>query len=181
MILPLGRAERATFEANGLSEGCVKKRLLRGWSVERAITEPAGRSPASEALSWQHPMLNTWLMVWYAQIYAKEAGRAFCRVEVSPAWTVPSGPMTTLNACDICGRLGTRRRVTHRHHIYRWNSDGPRDWKTPSKHMLCVGCWNKARALVRAISEADEIRRLGRKLHREALKCRKAQSKQAAI
>jgi hypothetical protein len=126
-------------------------------------------------------MLDTWIMVCNAGLEAEAAGRQFCLVHMSPALTKPTGPTTSLNTCELCGRKGTRRRVTIRNDTHGWNRETRGDWGTPSKDMLCVGCWNRVRVIVRKKLAADEIRRLGNQLYNEALKWRKEKSPQAAI
>ena len=49
MIKRLTPDQRSTAAANGISIGCVKNRLQRGWSVERAITAPPDQMSAARA------------------------------------------------------------------------------------------------------------------------------------
>jgi hypothetical protein len=109
-------------------------------------------------------MLDTWIMVCNAGLEAEAAGRQFCLVHMSPALTKPTGPTTSLNTCELCGRKGTRRRVTIRNDTHGWNRET-----------------RGVRVIVRKKLAADEIRRLGNQLYNEALKWRKEKSPQAAI
>ena len=59
-----------------------------------------------------------------------------------------SAPYSSLNCCDVCGLLGGERRVNTKSDVYAWNRDRG-DYKTRSKDMLCVSCWNRVRALVK--------------------------------
>lgn len=66
-------------------------------------------------------------------------------------------PVTWLNTCKACGKTGIPRKVSQRNDCYR------SEWGTP---MLCCGCWNSARALVRRFNEAKELLTITRKLRR---------------
>ena len=83
---------------------------------------------------------------------------------------------TTLNACDVCGKLGIPRKVRVRNDVFGWNGESEKDWTTPSKDMLCTGCWNKVRAIVRKRDEANSCRRMLNKLTRTIRDERKNQN-----
>jgi hypothetical protein len=84
-------------------------------------------------------------------------------------------PQTPVNTCDVCGRLGTPRRVCWRNDVYKWNVLDPKDYKTPSKTMLCMGCWNKVRRICDREREAREAQRLINLLKKEMGKWQRSQ------
>jgi len=84
-------------------------------------------------------------------------------------------PSTTLKNCDVCGKLGTPKKIMHRSQLYRWNVDDKKDYTTPSKDMLCMGCWNKLRVLVNKQHICNENRKLISKIKLEIAKWVKLQ------
>lgn len=90
-------------------------------------------------------------------------------------WSFHENPVADLRTCDICGRIGAAKRVCYRNDVYRWNVDW-KDYTTTSKHMLCTGCWNKVRALVRKERKAGECSLLLNKLTRSISDARKDQN-----
>ncbi len=76
-------------------------------------------------------------------------------------------PHCKLNPCGLCGRLGGPHRVSYRSDVFSWNFTGPKDFSTEVNAVLCMGCWNRARAIVAMKDEAQEIGYLARKLLRE--------------
>lgn len=79
---------------------------------------------------------------------------------------------TPLNECDLCGLVSTPKRVHNRNDVYGWNCDDG-DYTARSKCLLCTSCWNKVKPLVKAKTEAIEIKKLSAKLKREAAKWQK--------
>jgi hypothetical protein len=90
-------------------------------------------------------------------------------------WSFHKNPVADLRTCDICGKVGAAKRVCSRSDVYRWNVEDRNDYATATKDMLCMGCWNKVRAIVRKEDEADECRRLLNKLTRSISDERKNQ------
>lgn len=74
-----------------------------------------------------------------------------------------------LYKCDICGRIGTKRRVRLFFHTGRYERIGEMRW-------LCTGCWNRFRAVWKKQDEADECKYLLNKLHRTITDERKNQN-----
>lgn len=88
-------------------------------------------------------------------------------------------PRTTLITCDVCGKTSTPKKVQERTDCWGWNIANPnKDHVTPSKHTLCMGCWNKVRPLVRKAELYRETKSLINKLNKEQRQWRK--SNQAA-
>ena len=86
-------------------------------------------------------------------------------------------PITMLNTCQVCGKLGTPRKICTRNDVYGWDV---KVWSYPfeTKTMLCVGCWNKAARIQHEIkkqyedireaeAEIRDINRLTRHLKQE--------------
>lgn len=69
-----------------------------------------------------------------------------------------------LRNCDLCGLLGGRKKVTYRSDVYGW--DTAPDFIGISKCCLCVGCWNKARAIYREYWEAKNAALMARRCQR---------------
>lgn len=88
-------------------------------------------------------------------------------------------PSTTLKNCDLCGRLSTPKKIVYRSYIYGWNQKDKNDYLTKSKDYLCMGCWNKVRALVKKQNICDENRRLISKIKLEIAKWLKSQQQES--
>jgi hypothetical protein len=84
-------------------------------------------------------------------------------------------PSTTLRECDVCSKLSTPKKIMCRNLLYKWNVDDKKDYETPSKNMLCTGCWNKIRVLVKRQNVCEENKRLTAKLKTEINKWVKLQ------
>jgi len=69
-------------------------------------------------------------------------------------------PVTALNVCEVCARIGTIRQVRYRTNISGWDLDGYADRYKPSKTTLCTACWNRVRALHKRANECEELRKL---------------------
>lgn len=85
-------------------------------------------------------------------------------------------PVTELNTCELCGLTSTPKKVHYRSCVYGWNWKNNKDYQAESLETLCMGCWNKVRVQVKRSRELDEIRRLTKKLYKEALRCQKLQT-----
>ena len=86
-------------------------------------------------------------------------------------------PYTEINVCEVCGKIGTPRRVTIRNDVWGWNRESKEDYVTePKMGMLCVGCWNRVRTLVYREDKIDEIRSFIKKLERTIANERKQQN-----
>lgn len=72
---------------------------------------------------------------------------------------------TDLNECSLCGMWSTPKKVHERNDVFGWNFDR-HDYKTPSKSMLCMGCWNRVRPKVVLSRESEECHLLINKLKR---------------
>lgn len=81
---------------------------------------------------------------------------------------------TPLYKCDVCGKVSVPKNVNYRADCYRWNCDN-NEWTIESKDMLCTGCWNKIRALVKKETEIYEVKKLSKTLEKEARKWRRSQ------
>lgn len=91
-----------------------------------------------------------------------------------PTCRLIENPVSPVYACDLCGRLGTKRMVRERLDSWQWNAeDDKRWWETPDRDCLCTGCWNKVRVVVRRKKEAALLKRLVNKLKRSIEKCQK--------
>jgi hypothetical protein len=77
-------------------------------------------------------------------------------------------PYSPINVCERCGVIGGLRRVTTRNDVFRWNAIDRSDWSIKSMDMLCVSCWNVARAISVLRDAIEDLGRLARKLDREA-------------
>ena len=76
-------------------------------------------------------------------------------------------PYSPIRACDLCGKLGNKRRVMIRNDVYSWNKEHKKDYTTKLKNMLCMSCWNKVRPIYYKEQECDALLFLIRKLERE--------------
>lgn len=102
-------------------------------------------------------------------------------------------PVTWLRTCDLCGVMGTPKKIQYRSLCYDWHLRSKQDYKKEygnlkgyflstyrkgegGKNTLCMGCWNKVRVIVKAQNEAEDIDRLKNKLNRERLKWLKSQT-----
>ena len=80
-------------------------------------------------------------------------------------WNFTKNPQSILLECQICQKIGTRRRICERSGIYGWDSEKRYGCPIgPSKTRLCMGCFNKVRAIVKKQIEADKNRILLNKL-----------------
>lgn len=84
-------------------------------------------------------------------------------------------PVTPLYVCDVCGKRSTPKKIHIRSDVYGWNKSSYLS-EEKSKGLLCTGCWNRVKAVVKKQREADEIRYLKDKLYREVLKWQKLQT-----
>ena len=71
-----------------------------------------------------------------------------------------------VNQCDICGLISSKNKVRNRDDVFSWNFENKKDWWTEPKNMLCMGCWNKVKALQKRQQESEGLRRYINKLHR---------------
>ena len=75
-------------------------------------------------------------------------------------WSFHKNPVTTLNTCCACGKIGIPRRIQHRSNVLWWHLERqelkygyPKDYSVPDMSMLCMSCWNKARSIVKKQQE----------------------------
>lgn len=77
-------------------------------------------------------------------------------------WEYTKNPVTELITCELCGKLSTPKKVHSRSRCWGWNLDrenyGNPDIK--EKSVLCCGCWNKVKPIVKRQEEADEMKRI---------------------
>lgn len=97
--------------------------------------------------------------------YNKQGNHSFKRARFY------SYPRTELIECELCGKKSTPKKVHYRSDVANWNDD-------TNKGVLCAGCWNKVRPIVRKEREYFELRAITSRLYRETLKCQ--QSKRQA-
>jgi len=83
---------------------------------------------------------------------------------------------TPLNQCDLCGMWSTPKKIHYRGDVYGWDWDKGSEYLTPSKDVLCMGCWNKVKVISKRKREAKELKKLTNKLYREALRWQKSQT-----
>ena len=98
-------------------------------------------------------------MLWssVAEVQDGKPGRL---VQVSRAYT-------PLNTCDLCGKIGTPKKVCVRSKIFAWNGEMRYGFRYgDANNMLCIGCWNKVKAIVKKQDEADECRTILRQIQR---------------
>jgi hypothetical protein len=98
--------------------------------------------------------------LWEWRSVLKKNGKPGLRVEMVPI------DCTVIYYCDVCGKVGPKKKVQQRNDVWGWNFDGPKDYKTQSKSMLCMGCWNKIRPLCVKQRKCDEMRTFINKLQR---------------
>lgn len=70
-----------------------------------------------------------------------------------------------LRDCQLCGRRGSPRRVSHRGGVYGWNCDRD-NYSAIKLTTLCTGCWNRARRIADLMDAVYELEYLIRKLKR---------------
>lgn len=97
---------------------------------------------------------------WEWDLIPLKNGKPGRRVHSVPVYYTP------INCCDVCGTLVPPKKVCDRSGVWGWNFDGPKDYKSKSKSMLCMGCWNKIRPLHKKAIEVDELRTLINRLNR---------------
>lgn len=68
--------------------------------------------------------------------------------------------ITWLNECDLCGKISTPKRVTHRN--FAWITY--KTFEIYDASCLCTSCWNKYRALEKRLLDAEHIAKVARKL-----------------
>lgn len=85
-------------------------------------------------------------------------------------------PTTSLNTCQVCGKVSTPKKVHCRNDVFRWNAESSSDFTTKNKDILCMGCWNKIRPLVSRQMSVNENRRMINKLNKRRLQCQKSQT-----
>ncbi len=71
--------------------------------------------------------------------------------------------------CDLCKKRGSASRIYHRSDVHGWDWSSSDENYKQSKTDLCMGCWNKVRAVQKKQREADEIKRLTNKLNKVRL------------
>lgn len=71
---------------------------------------------------------------------------------------------TPIYQCEMCGKLGPKRKIYYRNDCYRME-DHDR-WKVGTP-LICTPCWNKLRPVIRRFEEQRECVRLVNKLKRE--------------
>lgn len=69
-----------------------------------------------------------------------------------------------LFVCELCEKLGPKKKIQYRNDCYLYEH---RDRYRSGTPLLCMGCWNKIRPLVKRIREAQENDKLIRKMKRE--------------
>lgn len=69
---------------------------------------------------------------------------------------------TPLQNCELCGKLGTPRKVCYRNSAYGWV--GNEGYEPLEKNTLCLGCWNKVRPIVEKQKELAANKKLLNKL-----------------
>jgi hypothetical protein len=72
-------------------------------------------------------------------------------------FTTQMASYTPFRECQLCGFRHGPRKVHERSCIYGWDLEVQHD--RGSKTMLCTGCWNKARAVIRLNDEAYALKR----------------------
>jgi hypothetical protein len=72
-------------------------------------------------------------------------------------FTTQTARYTPFRECQLCGFRHGPRRVHERSCIYGWDLEVQH--AQDSKTMLCTGCWNKARAIVRLKGQAYDLKR----------------------
>lgn len=93
-------------------------------------------------------------------------GRRPCR------FTWERNPCTHLNTCEVCGVIGVPRKVARRTDVYGWDWETPYDYKA-TKDVLCVRCWNRARAVKTRRNDVEQNRLLINRIKREICNVRK--------
>lgn len=75
--------------------------------------------------------------------------------------------------CDLCGRVGSKKKVYSRLDVTGWDTEKKDNYL--SKDCLCISCWNKVKPLAKSKKQCEETARLSRKLLKEIRKCQKSQ------
>lgn len=77
-------------------------------------------------------------------------------------------PVTWLQTCGICGWVSTPKNVTYRSDVHKWYLPfGVDDGYDSSKEVLCVGCWNKARAISKMKEGLRDVKKTTYRLKEE--------------
>lgn len=100
---------------------------------------------------------------WYN--FNKTAVKSWARAEYR------ENPTTKLNQCSLCGRMSVPKKVCERNDVWGWNLNN--GVSGTSKGMLCMGCWNKVKAVVKRRTDADKIKRATNQLNRRLQQCQK--------
>lgn len=82
-----------------------------------------------------------------------------------------------LRTCQLCGFTSGFKKVRYRGDVHGWNLTDRKDYETPLLNILCMGCWNKARAIRNAEIIADEIKTANNRLQREYREAKRNQSR----
>ena len=110
----------------------------------------------------------------------------------TPWVSVPPLMWSPLNQCSMCKKLGEKRQVRSRPDAAywwwpafktdkEWREYSREEWlkygdSCPWSSVLCTGCWNKARAIVRRKAECHQTIKLIKKAQREIANVRKNQN-----
>ena len=81
---------------------------------------------------------------------------------------------TEINACDLCGKLGPPRKVRLRDDVAGWNVEKT-DREYKGIDILCTGCWNKVKPIVKNMKYLKEAKKLVNKTIKEVRQCKKIQ------
>lgn len=93
--------------------------------------------------------------------------------KVSDRWEwLPGNPYTPLHLCDLCSKISTPKKIQYRPMCYKWDADNrKRYWEGRQSGILCMGCWNKVRHIVKREEEVEQSRLLINAINREVKKC----------
>lgn len=128
------------------------------------------------ALSWnlygrqRRPMVDgphRWMAMWpndaMSPKYYERATWEWCCNECG------RHPVCVVQPCDLCGNFKESKPtgVLYRSGVYGWNRRSATDYVTPSKHTLCVACWNRIKPIARQRESIEAASVLLNRLRRE--------------
>lgn len=181
------RDEKAEHKAAAKAKKAVMRRPARVKAIDEWWIRPRGRvCPVDVCPRCKRYVYDTQRVG--AAIRAKWGAILSTPPRTNGSWLNESrlcGECSRVRCCDLCGKEGTTSNIYSRTDVWAWND--PRrfsrkcagaDWV--QKNVLCMGCWNKVRAISRKEEEAEENRRFLNKLERVISNERKNQNHRRA-
>ena len=80
-------------------------------------------------------------------------------------------PFIPLHVCELCSRIGTPKKVQHRPHCFSWDKSIEDQCGVVLKTgLLCMGCWNKLRRIIKMQTDVEFNFMLISRIYRESIK-----------